>query len=290
MGQLIYAFIYTVDPQSSVALTHPDWCIGGSTLDHSMPQVVEYEADLLHRFYERWGPYQWRNDSGPIAPRDGDDTSLLAQQQGFMEVLRRFLQAHPDCAFQGVNGGGMALNWEYLSYASGFQFTDGQAQALANYYASYLFPPDKINNMPDIWDPAKYDPATWRGLLCSNFDLTGDTFDPAKLEGLRDLCDVYHYLESRRVVGRWVRTYHPVITGDDEDAGMGDNGFAGRLRPRRRPFASGQRRRSKRVSRAKTAPQKRGPAERETRGLGSPQLFRRRSSPHRRLGRCRPPP
>jgi len=136
-------------------------------------------------------------------------------QQGFMEVLRRFLDAHPECAFQGVNGGGRALNWEYLSYASGFQFTDGQAGALADYYASYLFPPDKINNMPDIWDPAKYDPATWRGLLCSNFDLTGDTFDPAKLEGLRDVIDVYHYLQARGVVGRWVRVYHPVIDGDD---------------------------------------------------------------------------
>jgi len=214
MGQLIYAFIYTVDAQSSVAQAHPDWCIG-ATLDQSLPEVVDYEVQLLHEFYRRWGPYQWRNDSGPLAPRDGDDTPLLAQQQGFMEVLRRFLDAHPDCAFQGVNGGGMALNWEYLSYASGFQFTDGQSQQLANYYASYLFPPDKINNMPDLWDPDQYDPATWRGLLCSNFDMTGDTFDPAKLEGLRDLIDIYHYLQSRGVVGRWVRIYHPWIVGDD---------------------------------------------------------------------------
>lgn len=214
MGQLIYAFIYTVDAPSSVAQAHPEWLLG-NTLDQSLPQVVDYEVHLLHEFYQRWGPYQWRNDSSPLAPRNGDDTPLLAQQQGFMEVLRRFLDEHPDCAFQGVNGGGMALNWEYLSFASGFQFTDGQSQQLANYYISYLFPPDKINNMPDIWDPEQYDPATWRGLLCSNFDMTGDTFDPVKLEGIRDLIDVYHYLQSRDVVGRWVRIYHPIITGDD---------------------------------------------------------------------------
>jgi len=216
MGQLIYAFIYTVDSQSGVAKAHPQWLANPNTLDQSMPQVVEYEVDLLHSFYERWGPFQWRNDSSPLAPRDGDDTVLWHQQQGFMQVLKRFLNDHPDCAFQGVNGGGMALNWEYLSYASGFQFTDGQSGALANYYASYLFPPDKINNMPDIWDPEKYDPATWRGLLCSNFDMTGDTFDPDKLEGLRDVIDVYHYLQSQGVVGRWVRIYHPIIHGDDE--------------------------------------------------------------------------
>jgi hypothetical protein len=215
MGQLIYAFIYTVDGQSSVAQGHPEWLADPGTLDQSLPAVVDYEVKLLDSFCRRWGPFQWRNDSGPLSPRQGDQTVLLHQQQGFMEVLRRFLDAHPDCAFQGVNGGGFALNWEYLAYGSGFQFTDGQSGPLANYYASYLFPPDKINNMPDIWDPDKYDPATWRGLLCSNFDLTGDTFDPAKLEGLRDLCDVYHYLQSRGVVGRWVRVYHPTITGDD---------------------------------------------------------------------------
>jgi len=216
MGQLIYAFIYTVDGDSSVATQHPEWLANPNTLDQSMPDVVDYEVELLDSFYRRWGRYQWRNDSTPIAPRDGDDTVMLGQQQGFMEVLRRFLDSHPDCAFQGVNGGGMALNWEYLGYASGFQFTDGQSRELANYYASYLFPPDKVNNMPDIWDPDKYDPATWRGLLTSNFDLTGDTFDEGKLEGLRTIVDIYHYLQARGVVGRWVRVYHPIISGDDE--------------------------------------------------------------------------
>ena len=216
MGQLIYAFIYTVDGESGVAQAHPEWLANPNTLDQSMPEVVNYEVDLLHEFTERWGAFQWRNDSGPIAPRDGDDTVLLRQQQGFMEVLKRFQDAHPECAFQGVNGGGMALNWEYLGLSSGFQFTDGQSGALACYHATYLFPPDKINDMPDIWDPDKYDPATWRSLLCSNFDMTGDTFDPVKLEGLRDLIDVYHFLQTKGVVGRWVRVYHPVIEGDEE--------------------------------------------------------------------------
>jgi len=215
MGQLIYAFMYTVDPESRVAKAHPDWLADAVTLDQSLPAVVDHEADVLDSFYKRWGPYQWRNDSTPISPRGGDDTVLLGQQQGFMEVLKQFLDDHPDCAFQGVNGGGMAINWEYLSYASGFQFTDGQAQDVACYYASHLFPPDKINDMPDIWDPATYEPGRWRALLCSNFDMTGDTFDPAKLEGLRLLIDIYHYLGDRGVAGRWVRVYHPRVEGDD---------------------------------------------------------------------------
>ncbi|HQK94811.1 MAG TPA: hypothetical protein PLD23_14980, partial [Armatimonadota bacterium] len=63
--------------------------------------------------------------------------------------------------------------------------------------------------------PAKFDPATWRSLLCTNFDMTGDTFDRAQLEGIRQIVDIYHYLQSRGVVGRWVRVYHPTVTGDD---------------------------------------------------------------------------
>jgi hypothetical protein len=72
-----------------------------------------------------------------------------------------------------------------------------------------------LSDIPDIWNPDKYDKAIWRGLLCINFDMTGDTWDPAKLEGLRELIDIYHYLQKNAVVGRWVRVYRPLVTGDD---------------------------------------------------------------------------
>jgi hypothetical protein len=45
--------------------------------------------------------------------------------------------------------------------------------------------------------------------------MTGDTWDPAKLEGLRELVDIYHYLQGQGVVGRWVHVYRPTIVGDD---------------------------------------------------------------------------
>ncbi|MGA2257372.1 MAG: hypothetical protein ABSG53_22165, partial [Thermoguttaceae bacterium] len=76
-------------------------------------------------------------------------------------------------------------------------------------------PPDKTSDIPDIWNPNDYNKATWRGLLCINFDMTGDTWDPAKLEGIRELIDIYHYLHQQGVVGRWVRVYRPAVLGDD---------------------------------------------------------------------------
>jgi hypothetical protein len=214
MGQLIYAFLYTVDPESKVAKEHPDWLLGG-TLDMSKSEVVEFMKGQLDGFAERWGNFEWRNDSFFTAPRDGADTPMIGQDEGLREVIRGFLDKHPKCAFQAVNGGGNYGGYDYVRYASAFSFSDGAVGILRNYYASLLFPPDKTSDIPDVWNPDKYDKATWRGLLCINFDMTGDTWDPVKLEGIRELIDIYHYLHSRDVVGRWVHVYRPIIEGDD---------------------------------------------------------------------------
>jgi len=215
MGQLIYAFLYTVDPQSQVARRHPDWVLGGSTLDLSRPEVVEHLLSQLDAFVARWGDFEWRNDSTPNCPRNGDDTPLLGQDAGLREVIRRFLDKYPGSAFQAVNGGGNIAGYDYARYASTVSFSDGAVGIIRNYYASLLLPPDKTSDIPDIWNPKDYNKATWRGLLCINFDMTGDTWDPAKLEGIRELIDIYHYLHKQEVVGRWVRVYRPAVAGDD---------------------------------------------------------------------------
>jgi hypothetical protein len=214
MGQLIYAFLYTVDPQSKVAQAHPDWVIGG-TLDMSKPEVVAHIKRQLDNFHDRWGDFEWRNDSTPTCPRNGDDTPLLGQDAGLREVIRGFLDKYPGSAFQAVNGGGNDAGYDYARYASTVSFSDGAVGVIRNYYASLLLPPDKTSDIPDIWNPSHYDKATWRGLLCINFDMTGDTWDPAKLEGLRELVGLYHYLHQQGVVGRWVRVYRPPVSGDD---------------------------------------------------------------------------
>jgi hypothetical protein len=213
MGELIYAFIYTVDPKSKVAREHPDWVASG-TLDMSKPEVVEYLKRQLDDFRERFGPFEWRNDSTPTVPIGGD-TPLLGQDQGFREILRSFLDKHPDCAFQAVNGGGNNAGYDYARYASTVSFSDGAVGILRNQWASLLLPPDKTSDIPDIWQPGQYDKAIWRGLLTINFDMTGDTWDPKKLEGIRELIDIYHYLGSQGVVGRWVHVYRPQVAGDE---------------------------------------------------------------------------
>ncbi len=214
MGQLIYSFIYTVDRHSKVAREHPDW-VFNDTLDMSNPDVVTHLEEQLDEFAQRFGPFEWRNDSVPTVPHGSDDTPLLGQDRGFRQILRNFLDRYPDDAFQGVNGGGNNVGYDYARYASSLSFSDGAVGVLRNYWASLLLPPDKSSDIPDNWQPDQYDKASWRGLLTINFDMTGDTWDPSKLEGIRQLIDIYHYLESQGVVGRWVHVYRPYIDGDD---------------------------------------------------------------------------
>lgn len=214
MGQLIYAFLYTVDKKSRVAQEHPDWLLG-ETLDMSRPEVVAFMQSQLDQLVARWGDFEWRNDSLCTALRQGDDSVLLAQDEGFRQLIRTFLDRHPKCAFQAVNYGGNYAGYDYTRYASAFSFSDGAVGPLRNYYASLMMPPDKISDIPDVWNPNDYNKATWRGLLCINFDMTGDTTDTAKLEGLRELIDIYHYLQQKGVVGRWVHVFRPEVTGDD---------------------------------------------------------------------------
>ncbi len=169
----------------------------------------------LEDFVKRWGDFEWRNDSFFTAQRNGDDTPMLAQDQSFRQILRDFLDKHPKCAFQAVNGGGNYAGYDYVRYASTISFSDGAVGPIRNYYASLLLPPDKTSDIPDIYNPDAFDKATWRGLLTINYDTTGDTWDPAKLEGIRQLNDIYHYLLAKGVVGRWVHVFRPTVEGDD---------------------------------------------------------------------------
>lgn len=214
MGQLIYAFAYNADPASEVAREHPEWMLG-IIIDMSKPEAVKWITHKLNSFREKWGPYEWRNDSFFTSPRGDDDTPMLGQDQGFRKVLQGFLDKNRDCAFQAVNGGGNYMGYDYVRYSSCIQMTDGANGLLSNYWNTLLIPPDKMCHMPDMWDPDKYDPPTWRGLLALCFDMTGDTWDTIKLEGVRELIDIYHYLHAKDVVGQWCKVYRPIVDGDD---------------------------------------------------------------------------
>lgn len=215
IGQLIYAFLYTVDIKSRVAHEKPEWILNDSTLDMSRASVRDFILSQLDQFMSKWGVFEWRNDSNPMSPKYGDDTPMLAQDQGFRAIIRTFLDRHKDASFQAVNSGGNGAGYEYLRLTSTLQFSDGAVGPLRNYYASLLFPPDKIHDIFDSYLVKDYSKATWRGLLCSNFGIGGDGWNDPAISGVRELISIYHYLLQQGVVGRWTRVFRPGVTGDN---------------------------------------------------------------------------
>jgi hypothetical protein len=222
--QTIYTIVYDAEQGSAVATRHPDWLIakgglfaGQYVLDQSKPGVTDFELNLLENQVRKWGDYEWRKDDAALHDVQGDSTPLLAQDQNFRRLLKTFLDRNPASAFHGCNGGGNDLGYEALRMAVVWQLSDGCVGRYRDYYASYLFPPDKLETQPDNWNPDNYKQASWRGQLWMTIALTGDTQDPAKLESIRQLLDIYHYLVHEGVAGRWVKVYHPAVRGDSPE-------------------------------------------------------------------------
>ncbi len=140
---------------------------------------------------------------------------MLGQDQGFRQLLRNFLDQHPEDAFQACNGGGNEAGYDYARYSSSISFTDGAVGILGNYWASLFLPPDKTGANGDFYEVDKFDKATYRGLLTMAFDNAGDTWDAQKIEGMRQLIETYHFLSNEGVAGRWAHVYRPLVTGDD---------------------------------------------------------------------------
>jgi hypothetical protein len=215
INQLIYCFPYHPSPESPIAKAHPEWIVGGNTLDMSLPDVIDYSKQLLDGFVKKWGDFTWRTDSMPMNPRGRDESVLLGQDRGLREIIRHFLDKHPGSAFQSCNCGGNLIGWEHLRLSSWTQFSDGGIGIQGNYYTTLLFPPDKLMDNGDTWKPEEYEKARWRGVLCMAIMSTGDTTDPEKLDGIRELFDIYRYFHKKGVAGRWSRVYRPKVQGDD---------------------------------------------------------------------------
>lgn len=216
MAQLIYYFAYDADPDSKIALEHPDWFdqtsnCGQGLIDLRIPQA---KAWLLHKLVsnaKRWGDYEWRNDNCSMANWTGD--RQLAQDQAFRSVLRTFLDTRPGSGFHAVNWGGNQHGFDYLRYADGTSMTDSSGYS-HQYGGSMIYPVDKLSPPPENYPISECDDAYTFELMWSP-DLQGDTADPQRLACARRMIDLYHYILSQGVAGRWTRQYHP--RGSDDN-------------------------------------------------------------------------
>jgi len=226
MGLAVWWPLYSVSNHSKVYRKHPEWLsesdtFSGSNLDTSKRQVIDYLLGQLDGKVSEWGNFQWRLDGTAVVPVNNNETPMLAEYHNVVGLLQAFRRRHPGSSIDICSGGGNLMGFETLRASDVSQLTDGGSVYNANYYSSYLFPPDKI----DDWTrDANFTFALARSSLTMAAAWTGDRglygHEPGLLlndglENLRRDFQIYHYLVQEGVAGRWSLVYHPRVEGDD---------------------------------------------------------------------------
>ena len=215
MHQLVYAFLYTVDRQSKVAREHPDWLLG-ETLDMSRPEVVAHIKAQLENFHDRWGDFAWRNDSTPTSPEKrrrhraaGPGPGLPRDHPELPRRLSRDRRSSRSTAAE------TRRDMTTCGYRRCFSSATPPSASCATITRRSSFLPTSWKTTATPGTPTTTTRRPGGGSSASPIMTTGDTWDKSKLEGLRQLFDIYHYLAAQGVVGRWVKVYRPRVEGDD---------------------------------------------------------------------------
>jgi hypothetical protein len=226
LGLAVWWPLYTVSEHSKVYRQHPEWLsdsetFSGSNLDTSKKEVIDYLLGQLGQKVSEWGDFQWRLDGTSVVPVNKSETPMLAEYHNVMGLLAEFRRAHPHSSIDICAGGGNLMGFESLHLSDVSQLTDGGSLYIGNYYSSYLFPPDKIDDWTRVanftWENARSTLAmapAWssdRGLYGGEPGLLLND----GLENLRRTFEIYHYLVSQGVAGRWSHVFHPEVRGDD---------------------------------------------------------------------------
>jgi len=215
--------LWFAEKQSQVARDHPDWgtgtIFGDTPLDTSRPEIIQWMISQLDQKVKAWGDFQWREDGSSIHPVGGNQTPMLAQYNNMMEMQKEFLRQHPGSSIDLCGEGGNLMSYEGLRLADVAQLTDGGAITYGNYYSSYLFPPDKIDDWTRTYSATPADVATTLTMAPAWMNDRGIFGHEPGLslgeENVRKTFEIYHYLVREGVAGRWVQIYHPKIEGDD---------------------------------------------------------------------------
>ena len=165
MGQLIYAFLYTVEQRIESrqgASRLADLRQGTSRSSvwrnarHVQARSRGVHEGATRRFPRPLG--RFRVAQRQLSPRlraTATTRRFWAKTPDCAKSSGDFLDKYPGSAFQGVNGGGQNAGYDYARYSSSVSFSDGAVGILRNYYASLLLPPDKSSDIPDVWNPGQ---------------------------------------------------------------------------------------------------------------------------------------
>ncbi len=213
MRWVLWLPTFLAKPESKVAREHPKWVIDGRmAFEQSIPETAIWQKKLLDQCVSRWQDFQWRYDIAPAT--SVSDTKLLAADQNFRDLLEQFKVTHPQSGVDACDGGGRWISYDIARFAESGEYTDGGVGPYSGYYTSLIVPPDKLHNVTDF-DHTYYNPSSDRTHLALNPTWYRDPGDGDDLESIRKDWEIYHYLISKGVAGRWSHVFRPRVKGDD---------------------------------------------------------------------------
>ncbi|WP_146114810.1 hypothetical protein [Microbacterium sp. MYb45] len=191
---------------SAVAAAHPDWMVNPTDrkagLDTTLPGVTDHIGDMLSARQDSYGPFMLKTDFGA-------DSGNLAKANATRQILADFVADNPDAGLQLCSDGGGLMNMGTVALSDLALQRDGTAGREDGYWTSMLYPTEKLIVSYGRGDVGAYTKSN-RHLLSFHFTVAGDTTaGPAALEPLRIDAELYRYLNTKGVIGRWVKVYRP---------------------------------------------------------------------------------
>lgn len=212
----LWAPPWGAEATSQLKLEHPDWYIPYVTgmdarktgLDTGKPVVVDYIRQKMNALQNDFGGFMLKTDFNQY--KDG-----FQRAQGVMQVLANFKLDHPEQGLHICSDGAGLLNPGSAAYSELILLQDGTPALSDGYYVSMLYPIDKImtsNGRGNIGEYSK----TNRAMLSYQMTVAGKA-DAAmeELEPIRQDMDLYRYLKTQGVMGRYVKVYRPTYTTDN---------------------------------------------------------------------------
>lgn len=216
---------------SSVLNANPGWQIQNDNdywynwhLDQSNPDVIAWELALMNSKQNEWGTHMLKYDGEPMWPNgntSGDpmnpsnadsDNKMMYGSAFWYDLIEDFKTANPTAAIYHCSSGGELMTIEALRFAEMTSTSDGEVGDINGYWNSLIFPIDKLMQGGYQWGTGTYSKAQrWDLRFAPQLNMT-NPWDPtttADKEGVRLDFDIYHYLESQGVIGRWAKVYRP---------------------------------------------------------------------------------
>lgn len=191
---------------SQVAQQHPQWMLNPADrkagLNTTLPGVVEHIDQMIQERQAQYGPFMLKTDFGA-------DSGNMLKADATRRILENFVENNPQASLQLCSDGGGLMSLRTVALSDLALQRDGTPGREDGYWTSMLYPTEKLiasYGRGNIGDYSKSN----RHLLSFHFTIAGDTTaaDEA-LEPLRVDAELYRYLNSKGVMGRWVQVYRP---------------------------------------------------------------------------------